>query len=73
MVELEDIDLAKALVMLAKLCTRLARDIPLELDSPERIGELAGLLEETAKRLRARANASQPKVIDPGAWDGAPG
>lgn len=73
MVELDDIDPAKALAMLAKLCTRLARDIPLELDSPERIGELAGLLEETARQLRARADTSLPKVIDPDGSDSAPG
>lgn len=64
MVELEDIDLAKALDLLSKLCARLARDIPLELDSPERTRELADVLEETVRQLRERAEASPPKVIE---------
>lgn len=64
MVELEEVDLAKALAMLSKQLARTAADIVLELDNPERTHEMADALEETARLLREHALAIPPKVID---------
>jgi len=63
-IELEDVDLAKVLDMLAKRLARLARDIPLELDDPRFALKLADALEETAPLLREHAAARLPAVVD---------
>jgi hypothetical protein len=64
MIDLEDVDLAKALSRLSKLAARLAFDIPLELDSPELTLELAEVMESAVRMLRERAQRTLPKVVD---------
>ena len=63
-IDIDDVDLAKALDRLSKLAARLARDIPLELDSSERTHAIAGVMEDAARLLRARAYGSLPKVVE---------
>lgn len=62
--ELEDIDLAKALSMTAKLCTILARDIALEKDDRDQSLEVAAVLEKAAQLVRGHARLAAARVID---------
>lgn len=72
MVELEEVDLTKALSMLGHRLRWLARDIFLEKDSPQQLAAMVGLLDEASRQLRERAGLSpraiegaNPLLIDP--------
>lgn len=64
MIELEDVDLAQALYRLSRMCARYAADIPMEMADSARGVDLATVLEETARALRAWTGEAPPMVID---------
>lgn len=67
--EMEDVDLVKALSRLSKLAAKLAEDTVTGLDSPERAHEVADVLAEAGRLVRQRAYGMSPKVIRADAAD----
>lgn len=62
MAELEEVDLTKALAMLAHRVPWLARDIFVGADTRDQDTEIAAIFEHAARLLRDRARTRPPRI-----------